>query len=135
MTRYTQLRDAIAHLAASPEAQVAYLDKSFASLMRGNSAAGYGNNELALEFDDIFPASKHMLECGEITEAEISSILPLDELLKRFCEQRDEEFWKREALFVDPRWEELRKCAASILSDLPEQERESDYLRGLRDGS
>lgn len=135
MTRYSRLRDAVLNLAAGPDVQVAYLDKSFTPITGGRSAAGYGNNELALEFDDIFPASEHMLACGEITEDEVASIRPLDQMLKRFCKQGDKAFWEREALFADPRWEDLRRCASAIISNLPDEQRESDYARGLTSGS
>jgi hypothetical protein len=130
-TRYTMLRASIANLAAAPDMQVAYLDRSFATLTGGHSAARYGNNELVLEFDDIFPAAEHMLEYGEITPSEIGSIKPLDRLIEQLCEEADETFWKREALFADVRWQQLRSCASEVLSALPDEQRESDYTRGL----
>ena len=125
------MRASIANLAAAPDKQVVYLDRSFANLTGGHSAAPYGNNELALEFDDIFPAAEHMLEHGEITQSEIDLIRPLDDLLKRLCDEADDTFWSRDALLHDVRWQQLRSCAFEVLSALPDEQRESDYTRGL----
>lgn len=125
------LRASIVNLAAAPEMQVAYLYRSFATLTGGHSARRYGNNELVLEFDDIFPAAEHMLEYEEITPSEIDSIKPLDRLIEQLCDEADETFWKREALFDDVRWQQLRSCASEALSALPDEQRESDYTRGL----
>ena len=72
------LRDAVANLAAPAADQVAYLDRSFAGLTGGRSAEGYGNNELVLEFEDMFVAVDHMLDHGEITQAEIDALRLLD---------------------------------------------------------
>jgi len=132
MTRYTMLRETVAHLAAEPDAQARYLDDSFVDLTGGGSAADYGNNELVLEFDDIFVATEHMLEHGEITRTEIDSIRPLADMLEIFCKEADDSFWQREALYSDQRWNQLRRCATDILPQLPDEERDSDYLRGLQ---
>lgn len=96
-------------------------------LARGGSAAGYGNDELALEFEDIYGAAGHMLQYGEITEAEIAAAKPLDELLLRWSGQRNFDFWRREALFTDPRWEEVRDCASRCLAAFPDEERPSEW--------
>lgn len=122
-TRYQQLRQAIANLAAPAERQAAYLDGIFEPLAGGGSAAGYGNDELALEFEDIHGAVGHMLEHGEITPAEIEAAKPLDELLLRWSGQDNADFWAREALFADPRWEEVRECASRCLAAFPDEER------------
>ncbi len=130
-TRYTILRASIANLAAAPDVQVAYLDRIFATLTSAHSAARYENNELVLAFDDIFPSGKHMLEYDEITQAEMDSIKPLDRMIEQLCGEVDDAFWKREALFADVRWQRLRSCATKVLTALPDEQRESDYTRGL----
>ncbi|HYJ82488.1 MAG TPA: hypothetical protein VEW26_06560 [Allosphingosinicella sp.] len=126
-TRYQQLRQAIANLAAPAEEQAAYLDRIFEPLTGGGSAAGYGNDELALELDDIYGAAGHMLEYGEITPAEIEAARPLNELLLHWSGQRNADFWTREALFGDPRWDEVRGCASRCLASFPDEERSGGW--------
>ena len=126
-TRYQQLRQAIANLAAPAERQVAHLDSIFVSLPEGSSAADYGNDELALEFDGIYCAAGHMRDYGEITQAEIDAAKPLNELLLRWSGQHNADFWKREALFTDPRWDQVRECASQALAVFPDEERPSDW--------
>jgi hypothetical protein len=122
-TRYQQLRRSVASLAAPPEEQVRYLDESFASLTGGGSAAGYGNDELALELNDIFVAANDMIDQGELTQAEKEAIQPIDLLLSQWSGEENADFWRRQALFHDPRWAEVRACAARILATLPDEER------------
>ncbi len=130
-TRYQVLRRTVVNLASPAEDQVEYLDRSFASLTGGGSAAGYGNDELALEFDDSYIAVGHMCEYGEISQREIEVLRPLDALLDRWSGQSNADFWRREALFTDPRWAEVRDCAAQALAHLPDELRESEYTRSL----
>lgn len=94
-TRYQELRQAVAILAASAEEQARYLDESFTSLTEGENAADYGNDELALELSDIFHAANDMIEHGELTEAEKEAIRPLDELLAKWSSQDGAAFWRR----------------------------------------
>lgn len=122
-TRYQQLRQAVANLAAPPEEQVRYLDGILSSLTGGESAAGYGNDELALELDGIFEAANDMIDRGELSETEKKAVLPLDELLTRWSGPQKAGFWQRIALFNDARWEEIRSCAARALVELPDEER------------
>lgn len=122
-TRYQQLRQAVSNLASPPEEQVRYLDESFTSLTGGGSAAGCGNDELALELDDIFQAANDMIEHGELSETEKRAVLPLDELLARWSGPEKAGFWQRGALFNDARWEEVRACASLALASLPDEER------------
>jgi hypothetical protein len=122
-TRYQQLRQAIANLAAPADEQVAWLDAIHGPLAGGTSAAGYGNDELALELDDIYHAAGDMLEHGEIREAEIDAVKPLDELLVRWSGESNAGFWTREALYTDPRWDAVRQCARRALDALPDEER------------
>jgi hypothetical protein len=122
-TRYEQLRQAIANLAASAEEQAAYLDRLFVPVTGGGSAEAFGNDELAEELEDIYPATRHMLQYGEIKQTEIDAIRPLDDLLERWSGQAHADFWKREALFADPRWQDIRDCARKALAQLPDETR------------
>ena len=122
-TRYQQLRLAVANLAAQAEEQVRYLNEAFEPLTGGGNSTGYGNDELALELDDIFFAANDMIEHGELTDAEKESIQPLDRLLSELSGQENAEFWRREALFEDPRWELVGTCAAQSLLRLPDEKR------------
>ncbi len=122
-SRYQQLRRAVANLAAPAQDQIRHLDEGFASLTGGGSAAAYGNDELALELDDIFHAAGDMIAHGELSEAEKEAIRPVDELLRKWSGQENSDFWRREALFNDPRWAEVRACAARALAHLPDEER------------
>ena len=126
-TRYQQLRQAIANLAASAGAQAAYLDRLHSPLTGGASAAAYGLDELGLEFGDIYCAVGHMHEHGEITQEEIDTAKPLDALLERWSGAANADFWRREALFTDPRWVEIRQCAQKVLAAYPDEARESDW--------
>ena len=126
-TRYQQLRQAIGNLAAPASAQAAYLDRFFSSAP-GN-AVDYGNDELALQFDDIYAATGHMRECGEIAQNEIDAAKPLDVLLDKWSGPASAGFWTREALFKDKRWEEVRLCAQAVLRAYPDELRESDWTR------
>ena len=122
-SRFQQLRQAVANLAAPAEEQVRHLDRLFVSMTAGGSAEAYGNDELVEEFYDIFPATNDMIEYGELTEAEKEAVSPLEATLTRWCGQRDGEFWSRDALFHDPRWADIRACALRALADLPDEER------------
>jgi len=126
-TRYQQLRQAVANLAAPAAEQASYLDRIFEDLVGGGSAAGYGNDELGLEFGDSYGCAGHMRDHGEITQAEIDAAKPLDELIHRWSGRHNADFWTREALFTDPRWEEVRQCARRILAAFPDEERPSDW--------
>ena len=126
-TRYQQLRQAIANLARPAEEQAAYLDRLHEPLADGGSAAAYGSDELALEFGDIYCAVGEMRRYGEITQAEVDAAKPLDALLDRWSGHENADFWTREALFLDARWDEVRHCARQALASLPEEERASEW--------
>ena len=128
-TRYTLLREAVANLAASADAQASYLDSIFSGLTGGKSAEAYGNNELAMEFDDSFFAVGHMFECGEINQTEIDALRSLDEMLTRWSGLEHKDFWARKALFEDCRWQAIRLQASAILAILPDETRESAFTR------
>ncbi|HEY0114039.1 MAG TPA: hypothetical protein VGB59_12950 [Allosphingosinicella sp.] len=126
-TRYQQLRQAIANLAAPAKEQASYLEQLHAPLTGGGSGAGYGNDELALEFGEIYCAVGDMHDYGEIRQAEIDAARPLDEMLDKWSGQQNADFWARGALFADHRWEELRECARRVLAAFPDEERQSEW--------
>ena len=129
-TRYQQLRQAIVRLQSSADEQHAYLESILAHLTPGGDATDYGNDELALEFGDIYLAARHMRETGEITQQEIDAAKPLSELLDQWSGEQNGDFWRREALWRDPRWEQVRQCARQVLSVFPDEERASDWMSG-----
>jgi hypothetical protein len=131
-TRYQQLRDAIAILAAPADEQAAHLDQILSPVTGGGSAAIYGNDELALDLEAAYSAAGHMLEYGEITQAEIEAAAPLWQVLLKWSGKANGEFWTREALFKDPRWQEVRQLALDALKALPDEERESEWARNLQ---
>src|ERR1700754_4772337 len=103
-SRYSHLREAIAVLAAPADVQ----DRT---LCADGFSADHGNDELALMFDDIYPAVR-----GELNAKQAAAARRLDELLARYCGPRNQAFWAREALWHDKRWEAVRSCAREALS-------------------
>ena len=110
-TRYQQLRQSIVRLAAPADEQHKYLESILRHLTPDNDASGYGDDELGLEFGDIYIAAGHMREWGEITLQEIDAAKPLDALLEMWSGEENAGFWRREALWADPRWEQVRQCS------------------------
>jgi hypothetical protein len=92
---------------------------------------GYGNDELALELGDILPAAGHMQEWGEISDAEVAAVKPLDRLLTKWSGSANSDFWRREALWTDERWEEVRRLAREALAFLPDEERDTGWQATL----
>lgn len=120
-SHYERLRASIVNLAASPEAQVAYLDAFFASMTGGGSAEGYGNGELIHQFDDVWSVIGSVVEWGEISPFEVDAISPLSDLLDQLCANAEPGFWLRPALYSDVRWEAFRHCARQVLEALPDR--------------
>lgn len=118
------LRRAVANLARPAEEQATYLDDLLAPVSGPGGAAAYGNDELALHFEDYFSSADHMLEAGEITLAEVAAAAPLDEMLREWSGQSNADFWTREALFTDQRWDQVRLCAQNALPVFPDEVRE-----------
>jgi hypothetical protein len=118
-TRYEQLREVVSVLAAPATQQAAHLDRLFSTLVSGRSAAAYGNDELACELDDIFMAANDMIEHGELTEQEAAAIRPVHTMLGDLSGQHNADFWRRNALADDRRWEQIRTLAGAALKKLP----------------
>lgn len=108
-SRFELLRNAIANLAAHADLQDQHLTAH-------GFTAGYGNDELALNFDDMFMAAADMIQAGELTAAQRDAALPLDQLLNRWSAQSNADFWNRRALWTDHRWEEIRSTAKTALA-------------------
>jgi len=113
-TRYQQLRQAIANLAAPAETQAAHLQ----TLFGGDIGPEFCVDELAFEFGDYYSATRHMMTRREITQAEIDAVEPVDALLARWSGKANADFWTVRALFSDPHWEEVRACARQALDAL-----------------
>jgi len=129
-TRFQQLRQAIANLAAPAAEQQAHLESIFPS--HGSPLpSGFNADELGLEFGDIYCAAEDMLEYGEITREEIEAARPLSELLKSWSGKPSENFWTVAALFDDVRWEEVRQLAGKVLVLYPNELRESEYTKQI----
>jgi hypothetical protein len=118
-------------LAAPPDEQAEYLDRIFIRCTGGGSAAAYGNEELALQLDDSLSPTAHMIEFGEITANEAAAIKLLNDHFLAYWQPDDPIFWGRDALFHDPRWQEVRAMAAHILNKLPDEMRESAFTRSV----
>ncbi|MBA2466938.1 MAG: hypothetical protein H0V46_04955 [Sphingomonas sp.] len=127
-TRYQQLRQSISNLAASPEAQLAHIETIFPNYS-SPLPSGFNTDELGLGFGEIYCAVGHMLEFGEITQAEIDAAMPLDALLEKLSGKANADFWTCQALLNDPRWEHVRRCAREVLEAYPDEDRESGWTR------
>ena len=122
-TRYEQLRQCVVRLAAPPDEQAAYLDSILGHMTADGDASGFGNDELALELEDILCAGSDMIAHGELNASERSALVPLDSLLEKWSGEENADFWARSALKLDPRWKEVRQVAAAALARLPDEER------------
>jgi len=96
---YTDLRDVVVRLTSPADAQCAYLDRLFANMSGGWSPSSYGNDELALEFEDSFVAVDYMLDHGKILPSQIEALSSLDQLLGAMSGEENKDVWKRQALF------------------------------------
>lgn len=113
-------------------------DKVFLELEDGDATTevqprvqARGGEELLLELDDRFTCANHMMECGEITANEVASVDRLNDYINAIWQAEDEIFLERESLFHDPRWEGMRTIAKQVLAELPDETRESGYMREL----
>ena len=112
MTRYAFLRQSVAYFAASAEEQLAH-----------DMGADDAVNDIPFPLEDMF-------ECGELTQAEIELIRPLEDLIKQYCSSPGLKPWSDEAaLRADPSWAQIRSLAIHVLGRLPDECRENDASR------
>ena len=78
------------------------------------------------------PAFHPLRTVKGITQQEIDAAKPLDALLDTWGGSESAGSWRREALWADPRWEQVRECARQVLSQLPDEDRPSDWMRETR---
>ena len=56
-----------------------------------------------------------MIDFGELTAWQRDAALPLDHILDQWSGEAHADFWKREALWSDARWDEVRRVAKDVL--------------------
>ena len=110
-SRYEQLREAIAVLAAPADEQDRHLRQY-------GFTEGYGNDELALEFEDVFISAPGLYRDGQLTQQQFEAVSAVDSLLDHWSGKDHPDFWNRASLWADPRWEEVRRLAGVALSAL-----------------
>lgn len=84
------------------------LESTLAPVSGMGSSVGHDNDKLAFELEDIFCAAGDMREWGEISDAEVAAVKPLDSLLEKWSGSANADLWRREALWTDERWEVIR---------------------------
>lgn len=75
-------------------------------------------DELALDFDAIYPASWQSREAGWISEGLAAILSAIDQKLIALTEQGPSA-WTKEALHSHPGWQELRGLAHHALALMP----------------
>lgn len=70
----------------------------------------------------MYSAAGNMWSCGEISQAQIDAARPLNALLAHWSGAEHSDFWIGEALISDPRWAEIRLCAARVLEAYPDED-------------
>lgn len=73
-------------------------------------------DELALEFDDIFPTVGGLIQRGVVASAAFAPLAGVDEMLTAMSEVPSK--WELAALDTDPDWIELRRRARIALASL-----------------
>lgn len=101
-----QLRDALKVLAMPAEAQLQHVGGLHADL-----------DEIALEFDDIAPVRAALVDAGELTPAQASTIDAVDRQLLDMSDAGPSR-WTAEAASDGDDWRELRRLALLALDAL-----------------
>lgn len=86
--------------------------------VNGDSSA-YGCDELVLQFEDYFISVEYMLADGELTVDQKEALVALNAFLEKWSGETHSDFWRRDALQSDPRWEVVRGLAQSALDVMP----------------
>ncbi len=118
LTRYQRLRRAVADLAADADAQ--------AALLEGEGETG--GQTLARAFHEAHEALWDMHGWGELSREEVAALRPLDDLLLERAGEAHADFWRREALWNDRRWDDVRGHARQVLAQLPDEVRDTGWL-------
>lgn len=96
-----QLRAALDVLAMPPERQLEHARQ-----------LGVGNDELALEFDDVGPARTLLVKDGLLSGEQAASVAAVERQLSRISSAGPSR-WTNAALLSGEDWEELRRLAQS----------------------
>lgn len=102
------LRAAVGRLAWTGDAQVEYL--------HGIGVGGLAD-ELALEFDALFPTSR---SCPDFQGPAGEVLAELDRTLERMSGEANARLWTDQALRSAPEWHQVRALATEALSLLPD---------------
>ena len=125
---YLSLRQKVELLAAPATEQVEWLDQSFSLVTGGGSAEGYGNDELLDGYFEDVVALNHLVEIGQVTKTEAESMLRLEDFIAEMSKGNDE-FFERDALFSDRRWEDIRVVAKEVLAELPNKSNDPEWMK------
>lgn len=99
------LHEALQHLAAPAEEQLAWIEREKVTI-----------DELALDYDNAAMAAWQLVESGEITRPQLDAITALlDDTVEL---SNDEANWTHSALTASAKWEKIRRSAAAILINL-----------------
>jgi len=72
-------------------------------------------DELALEFDSVYRLLGECLGRREITEAQVSSVIALNEYLREMGGEENADLWTPEALESSEKWSRVRELAEEAL--------------------
>ncbi|MEM8723927.1 MAG: hypothetical protein AAGE86_00250 [Pseudomonadota bacterium] len=124
---YISLRDGVELLAAPANEQVERLDHWFREITGGGSAEAYGNYELLAGYCEDVIAMSYLVQIGQVTNTEADAMLRLDTFIGETI--KDEDFYERDALFSDPRWEGIRIAAREVLAELPDKSSDTEWMK------
>lgn len=113
---YRNLKGSIERLTLAADQQIAYLDSILGHLTTESDASGYGNDELAIELAENVYLLPNILDDGLLTEEAVEAIKSLDDFLEENSGQKNADFWRRDALYLDEHWNEVRRLAKVALS-------------------
>ncbi|WP_429277966.1 hypothetical protein [Novosphingobium gossypii] len=82
----------------------------------------YQSAELASQFEDYFVSIYHMLEANELSSVQVKTLNDLDGVISAMKSKKGNDFWRLDALDVDPDWDEIRSSAKAALKTLPLQQ-------------
>jgi len=107
----SEIRRTLQVLASPAEDQLSYVQ----------SLGPVGNDEMALEFDDVAPAALSLRGSEYITDQQAAGIEEVNKQLRTMSGRENAELWTDDAVRIAPEWARLRELAATALSQLDEQ--------------